>query len=309
MPWRETADPYRILVSEVMLQQTRAATVIPYYQRWLDRFPDVYALAGAHVDDVLKQWEGLGYYSRARNLQRAAQMVRENHDGCLPRGYAALHDLPGVGAYTAAAVASIAFNAPHAAVDGNVKRVLSRIFDRPAPRGAELQAAADRLLDPARPGDFNQAMMELGATVCTPRHPACAACPVRSSCGAYRNHTTHLRPAARMNAPLPEETVLTLVACSRGDVLVVQRPAGRLLGGLWEFPEIARPARHAYAGQVTHTFTHKRITYRVFTSTKRVRVHARERSLPVWCPLSELDRLAFSSAQRKVWKLALPFFG
>src|SRR5687768_11997552 len=151
-----------------MLQQTRVETVIPYYQRWLERFPDVHTLAAAPVDDVLKQWEGLGYYSRARNLQRAAQMVREQHNGVLPEDYEKLYDLPGIGAYTAAAVSSIAFNAPHAAVDGNVKRVLSRIFDLATASSPQLQTAADRLLDPARPGDFNQAMMELGATVCTP---------------------------------------------------------------------------------------------------------------------------------------------
>ncbi len=296
-----------------MLQQTRVETVIPYYQRWLERFPNVNTLADALIDDVLKQWEGLGYYSRARNLQRAAQMVRERHDGLLPGKYEELYDLPGIGAYTAAAVASIAFGGPHAAVDGNVKRVLSRIFDRATPTSAELQTAADRLLDPARPGDFNQAIMELGATICTPRNTRCAECPVSRSCAAYRNGTVQLRPAPKRKAPLPEETVNTLVALCRGEVLVVQRPATGLLAGLWEFPQIDGPASHAFAGKVSHTFTHKRIIYHVFTSMHRVRPRKREpereRTRPLWLPVEKLEDLALPTAQRKVWKLALPSFG
>jgi A/G-specific adenine glycosylase len=307
LPWRTTSDPYHILVSEIMLQQTRVATVVPYYQRWLERFPDIDTLATAPLDDVLKQWEGLGYYSRARNLQRAAQTVRERHHGSVPATYDQLNLLPGIGAYTAAAVSSIAFDAAHAAVDGNVKRVLARIFDLPAPSLHELQAAADRLLDPTRPGDFNQAMMELGATVCTPRNPSCAGCPVARACAAKRNGTAHLRPAPKKKVTLPEETVNTLVACSRGEVLVVRRPATGLLAGLWEFPEIEDPGDYKYVGQVRHTFTHKRITYRVHTSTKRVRVRSRVRSL--WLRLAKLDDLALPTAQRKVAKLALPSFG
>jgi A/G-specific adenine glycosylase len=233
--------------------------------------------------------------------------VREQHNGVLPEDYEKLYDLPGIGAYTAAAVSSIAFNAPHAAVDGNVKRVLSRIFDLATASSAQLQTAADRLLDPARPGDFNQAMMELGATVCTPRNPHCAQCPVSSACAAYRNGTVHIRPAPKKKAPLPEETVNTLVACNRGEVLIVQRPSTGLLAGLWEFPEIDDPGNHTYAGQLTHTFTHKRITYRVFTTHKRVRVRVRER--PSWVPTAKLKDLALPTAQRNVWKLALPSFG
>ena len=290
-----------------MLQQTRVETVIPYYQRWLERFPDLDTLAAAPVDDVLKQWEGLGYYSRARNLQRAAQMVRERHSGSLPDNYEQLYNLPGIGAYTAAALSSIAFDAPHAAVDGNVKRVLTRILDRVSPTTAELQAAADRLLDPQRPGDFNQAMMDLGATICTPRSPRCAVCPVSRFCAANRNGTVHLRPAPNRKQPLPEETVNTLVACNRGEVLVTQRPSTGLLAGLWEFPELENPGNHVYSGQVRHTFTHKRITYRVFTTTKRVRVEVRLRSF--WCPRNRLNDLALPAAQRKLWKLALPSLG
>jgi A/G-specific adenine glycosylase len=310
LPWRATSDPYRILVSEFMLQQTRVETVKPYYDRWLQRFPDLHALADAPEQDVLKSWEGLGYYSRARNLQRAAQMVREQHDGELPADYERLRALPGVGPYTAAAVASIAFAAPHAAVDGNVKRVLCRLLDLPSPLTAELQRYADRLLDARHPGEFNQGMMELGATVCTPRQPACAACPVRRLCRAHRNGTVPLRPAHRRKAPLPEETVHTLVAFHAGKITVVQRPSQGLLAGLWEFPEVTDTANYEYLGDVTHTFTHKRVTYRVyFTTTRvrvRVRVRARVRDRARQLPPSQLQHLPMPAAQRRILHLALP---
>jgi A/G-specific adenine glycosylase len=309
LPWRQTSDPYCILVSEVMLQQTRVDTVIPYYERWIARFPDVHALATAHADDVLKMWEGLGYYSRARNLQRAAQMVRERYHGSVPATYDQLNELPGIGAYTAAAVSSIAFDAAHAAVDGNVKRVLARIFDLSAPLLTELQAAADKLLDHDRPGDFNQAMMELGATVCTPRKPACAECPVARSCTAFRKGTVHLRPARKKKALLPEEHVNTLVALHAGEMLVVKRPARGLLAGLWEFPEIENTQRYDYVGSVPHTFTHKRIIYRVYTTQTRARARGRDRQRQFWLPTAKLADLAFSTAQRKLLKLALPSFG
>ena len=285
-----------------MLQQTRVETVKPYYERWLQRFPDLHALADAHEQDVLKSWEGLGYYSRARNLQRAAQMVRERHDGELPADYQRLRALPGVGPYTAAAVASIAFAAPHAAVDGNVKRVLCRLLDLPSPSTAELQRYADRLLDTHHPGEFNQAVMELGATICTPRQPACAACPVRRLCRAHRNGTVLLRPAARRKMPLPEETVNTLVAFHDGRVTVVQRPVHGLLAGLWEFPEVTDTADYEYLGAVTHSFTHKRITYRVYFTTTRVRVRVRALQLPP----SQLQDLPMPAAQHRILDLALP---
>lgn len=292
-----------------MLQQTRVETVKPYYDRWLQRFPDLHALADAHEQDVLKSWEGLGYYSRARNLQRAAQLVRERHNGELPRDYQQLKALPGVGPYTAAAVASIAFAAPHAAVDGNVKRVLCRVLDLASPSVAELQRYADRLLDTRHPGEFNQAVMELGATVCTPRQPACAACPVRRLCRAHRNGTVPLRPATRSKAPLPEETVNTLVAFHHGKVTVVRRPAQGLLAGLWEFPEVMDTTDYEYRGDVTHSFTHKRITYRVYFTTTHVHVRerVRERARVRQLPPSQLQHLAMPAAQHRILDLALPF--
>src|ERR1700681_953219 len=187
MPWSRNKDSYRIWLSEIMLQQTRVAAVIPYYERFLERFPDVNALAAAPQEEVLRLWSGLGYYSRARNLQRAAQQIVAKHGGVLPRVAAAALELPGIGRYTAAAILSIAYGAKHAVLDGNVARVLARLFAvrgdlRDARRWQGLQKQADALLDPKSPGDWNQAMMELGATLCTPRAPQCLLCPIAQFC-------------------------------------------------------------------------------------------------------------------------------
>ncbi|HBD99516.1 MAG TPA: A/G-specific adenine glycosylase, partial [Gemmatimonadetes bacterium] len=200
LPWRGCSDPYRILVSEVMLQQTRVQTVLAYYDAWLERFPDVEALADAETDEVLKAWEGLGYYRRARNLHGAARLIRERPDGGFPDTYARLRSLPGVGDYTAGAVASMAFGEAVPAVDGNVRRVLSRLFDEAKPPASWLRWKASELLDAERPGDWNQALMELGATLCSPRSPRCGACPVVEWCASHRAGTQEQRPAASVKA-------------------------------------------------------------------------------------------------------------
>ena len=286
LPWRSSSDPYAILVSEIMAQQTRVETVIPYYRRWLDRFPTVEALALAPEDDVLKAWEGLGYYSRARNLHRAARVLRESHDGKLPDTASALRDLPGIGPYTAGAVASIAFSRAEPAVDGNVRRVYARLFDEPAPSPKQVTRWAADVVDPRRPGDFNQSLMELGATVCTPRGPSCEVCPVATWCRARTAGTVELRPLPRQRAAVRREVrdVAVLVRDAlTPEVLMWRRPAKGLLAGLWEFPsrlisditepgdwvgEIVRerglalpPARTALP-DVAHLFTHLQVTYR-----------------------------------------------
>src|SRR6185369_3543428 len=191
LPWRDVGDPYRTWISEIMLQQTQVDTVIPYYQRWLERFPTVQALAESPLNDVLALWEGLGYYSRARNLHRAAQQVAAERGGALPQTVDELLALPGIGRYTAGAIASIAFGVDAPVLDGNVKRVLARVFDIQtdvkSPAGArELWALAASLVPSGRAGDYNQALMDLGATLCTPRAPACDICPVRELCAARR---------------------------------------------------------------------------------------------------------------------------
>ena len=182
LPWRAQPEPYGVWISEVMLQQTRVDAVLPYYRAWMERFPDLATLAGAGVDDVLRAWEGLGYYARARNLHRAALMVRDRFGGELPASAAGLRELPRVGEYTAGAVASIAYGEVVSAVDGNVRRVMARLFDEREPTTSWLRERAGALVDPERPGDFNQALMDLGATVCTARAPVCGVCPLAPDC-------------------------------------------------------------------------------------------------------------------------------
>jgi len=238
LPWRGEPDPYRILVSEVMLQQTRVETVLSYYEAWLDRFPDLESLASAELDEVLEAWEGLGYYRRARNLHRAARVVRERADGSLPSGFTALRELPGVGEYTAGAVASIAFGERTPAVDGNVRRVLSRLHDVPEPKPAWLRDIAGELVDPERPGDWNQALMELGATVCTPRGPTCGRCPLAEWCRARAAGTQEERPVAVSRKPPSRAVFAVAVMHDGGRVLLARRPEGGLLGGMWALPEV-----------------------------------------------------------------------
>ena len=237
LPWRRDTDPYRVLVSEIMLQQTRVETVKGYYGPWLERFPTLGALADAEEDDVLKAWEGLGYYRRARSLHRAARVVREEHGGVLPRCADALRGLPGVGEYTSGAVASIAFGEPVPAVDGNVRRVLSRLYDVAEPAAYWLRDTAAAWVDDVRPGDWNQALMELGATICTPRSPKCGGCPVAEWCGARAAGTVDERPAPTTKRAVPTADIALAVLHADGRVLLEKRPAGGLLGGMWAFPE------------------------------------------------------------------------
>lgn len=235
LPWRRDRDPYRVLVSEIMLQQTRVETVLGYYDPWLERFPTAEALAEAEEDEVMKAWEGLGYYRRARNLHRAARAVRERDH--FPSSVRGLRELPGVGEYTAGAVASIAFGVVTPAVDGNVRRVLSRLHDEPDPKPAWLRERATALVHPERPGDWNQALMELGATVCTPRNPSCSECPLEEWCAARAAGTQDERPAPPGRQEVPEATFALAVLEREGRVLVQRRPVDGLLGGLWAFPE------------------------------------------------------------------------
>ncbi|MGH7448618.1 MAG: A/G-specific adenine glycosylase, partial [Longimicrobiales bacterium] len=285
LPWRSTRDPYAIWVSEVMAQQTRVETVVPYYERWLSRFPDVDALADAPLDDVLKAWEGLGYYDRARNLHAAARVLRERHECVVPDSYEALRALPGIGEYTAGAVSSIAFGVPRAAIDGNVRRVLARVLDQPAPLRPMLRDIAGSLVPADRPGDFNQALMELGAVVCTPKAPRCERCPISQQCGAHTAGTQDDRPRSAPRKRIPTVDLATAVLRDeRRRLLIVRRPARGLLAGMWSFParELssgADPSVRAleagceYAdvrgapraiGVIVHVFSHRRERYHCF---------------------------------------------
>ncbi|RME51184.1 MAG: A/G-specific adenine glycosylase [Deltaproteobacteria bacterium] len=244
LPWRRTDDPYAIWISEVMLQQTRVETVLPYYRAFLACFPTVMALAGASEEAVLKAWEGLGYYSRARNLHRAARRIVAEHGGRLPSDPEVLRKLPGFGPYTTAAVASLAFGIDLAAVDGNVRRVIARLYaverdPRKIPR--RIEAYATELLPPGRGGIFNAAMMELGALLCTPRRPQCGRCPLEARCQARGKGNPTRYPVRERRPQRPHRRYVAGVVARQGCLLVGRRPSEGLLGGLWEFPAMELP--------------------------------------------------------------------
>ena len=332
LPWRRTRDPYAVWISEAMLQQTRVETVIPYYERFLERFPDVASLATAELDEVLGAWQGLGYYSRARHLRDAARTVMERHGGRLPGDAAALRELPGVGRYTAGAVASIAFDRPEPAVDGNAARVLARLRgireDVKRPAGMRrLWAEAAALARGPCPGDWNQALMELGATVCTPRAPRCPECPLRRTCDAYRaGDAARLPRMARRPAPRALEAVAALLV-RRGRALAVRRPPRGLLGGLWELPGGDLGAREGPArglrralrervglaaaglrrvGAVEHAFSHRRLRLHVYRSADvagRVRLDGFDAHR--WLSPSRLAELPHGAPTAKALRLVL----
>jgi len=241
LPWRLHPDPYAVWVSEIMLQQTRVATVIPYFERWLELFPTIRALADAPEQSVLSAWEGLGYYSRARNLHKAAKIVVAEFGGEIPREVPRLRQLPGIGRYTAAAIASIAFNQDVATLDGNLRRVFSRVFDvsQPAdsPAGEEiLWALAEQHLPKGRAADYNQALMDLGAAICLPKNPQCLLCPLSELCQARALGIQEQRPVLKPRPVVPHKLKAAAVLIWDGCALLSQRPAKGLLGGMWEFP-------------------------------------------------------------------------
>jgi A/G-specific adenine glycosylase len=240
LPWRRSRDPYAIWVSEIMLQQTQVKTVIPYYDRWLTQFPTIAALAAADQQTVLKVWQGLGYYARARNLHRAAQEIVQQYGGRFPTELAEVVKLPGIGQTTAGGILSAAFNQPVPILDGNVKRVLSRLLALETPPNRAIKLLWDKsaqLLDPEQPRDFNQALMDLGATLCTPRNPACLLCPWRSHCRAYALNRQHELPMTESRSPLPRKSIgVAVIWNDQRQILIDRRRQDGLLGGLWEFP-------------------------------------------------------------------------
>jgi A/G-specific adenine glycosylase len=305
LPWRRTSDPYRIWLSEIMLQQTRAQAVVPYYHKFLDRFPTVETLAAASVDEVLACWSGLGYYSRARNLRLGAQQIVAA--GEFPRDHASLLELAGVGEYTAAAVASIAFGLPHAVLDGNVMRVLTRLLNEAGEISSalirlRLKTVAHELLDRENPGRFNQAMMELGATVCVPRSPQCAACPLVAVCHGHRLGTASGLPV-KLRKKEPVEIAGTLVMIAgNGCVVLWRRPRGPgRMAEFWELPEpeqLPNLRRGKAIGTFRHTITHHHYTFRVITGAIP--------SLPKGfrrVELSRLRELPLSTVARKALRL------
>jgi A/G-specific adenine glycosylase len=328
LPWRRTQDPYAIWVAEIMLQQTRVETVLDYYGRFLDRFPTIEALASAALDDVLKAWEGLGYYARARNLHAAARWLVKELNGQLPESDEALLHLPGVGRYTAAAIASIAFGQNAIALDGNLGRVLCRIFaiddDPGRPKTQrQLERLALAMVPAGRAGDFNQALMDLGATTCTPTNPRCLICPLMNVCLAQKEGIQNELPirATRTNRPHRDVTA-GVIWNQNNQFLITQRPLDGMLGGLWEFPGGKRRPGEALPAclhreiqeelgirieidellcTVDHAFTHFHMTLYAFschwlTGTPQclgcIKLN--------WVSLDQLDAFAFPVADQKI---------
>jgi A/G-specific adenine glycosylase len=306
LPWRNTRDPYAIWVSEIMLQQTRAQAVIPYYRRFLERFPTVEALASAAEDDVLALWSGLGYYSRARNLRLAARHIAA---AGFPRDYAAIRALPGIGDYTAAAVGSIAFDLPYAVLDGNVLRVVARATNDPGDISAgrtreRFREIAQQWLDPREPGHFNQALMELGATVCLPRNPLCLVCPLAASCRARLAGTAGQLPVKlRKTEPVRLSGTL-LVVCHRGRILLRQRAAVvSRMAGFWDLPapeDLPAARLGAHIGAIKHTITHHHYTLEV----RRATASLPDRDGFRWFKIAQLVEIPFSTTARKALHLA-----
>jgi A/G-specific adenine glycosylase len=290
LPWRASRDPYRVWLSEIMLQQTRVAAVIEHYHEFLRRFPTVQKLAAVREASVLAAWSGLGYYRRARMLHAAAKVVVCEHGGRFPSTEEGLRALPGIGRYTSAAIASIAFEQPVAVVDGNVERVLQRIAGKQL-AGEELWAAANGLLEKKRPGDFNQAMMELGAVVCTPRAPQCLTCPVVEMCA-----TRGELPAVSVAAKQKKREVHYALCCRNGDVLLVQR--GRdasLMAGMWELPEVAGANGSATPSlTVRHSITVTDYTVRVWENAEPTDIDGK------WISRARLGKMALTGLARKI---------
>jgi A/G-specific adenine glycosylase len=330
LPWRQNPTPYRVWLSEVMLQQTQITTVIPYFLRFTEQFPTVFDLAAADQDRVLKLWEGLGYYSRARNMHKAAQIVASQYHGKFPNSAADLQTLPGIGRYTAGAIASIAFGEPVPVLDGNVMRVFARLFDLAdditlAETKDRLWKIGETLVPTDHPGDYNQALMELGQKVCKPRNPFCKACPVRDYCAAYQAGVQEERPVKSPKSAIPHYDVTAgLVRNSQGQLLIAKRPDDKLLGGLWEFPGGKQENGETLAAclerelieelgiqvqvgdffvKVRHAFTHFKITLHVF-ECDLLPDGGEPQALGCadwrWVSENELEHYAFGAADRQV---------
>ena len=325
LPWRRTSEPYLVWVSEVMLQQTTVRSATPYYEAFVARFPTVAALAQAPEEEVLAAWSGLGYYHRARNLQRGARHLLDHHAGLFPRTLEAALAVPGVGLYTASAVLSIARGVPLPVVDGNVRRVLGRLFALRGPewtKDAPYYNRAQEILDADHPGEWNQGLMELGATLCTPRQPACPACPVRDFCAARALGLQEALPEARARRATVEVTVAAAYVEREGRVLLVRRREGALMGRFWEVPQTSLASRGrddlerelrethglevvagALLGQARHAITFRRIRAEAYAARLR-REPVADPDRFTWAGPDDLAPLPMSSLTRKIIRAA-----
>jgi A/G-specific adenine glycosylase len=324
LPWRDHPDPYAVWVSEIMLQQTRVETVIPYFEKWMRLFPTVGDLANASEQEVLNAWEGLGYYSRARNLYKAAKIVAEKHNGELPRNLDDLRALPGIGRYTVGAIASMVFGMDEPTLDGNLRRVFARLFDvtepADAPAGEKtLWALAAGHLPEGKAGDYNQALMDLGAMICTPKNPRCLICPLMKICVARENGTQEQRPVLKPKRAVPHYIHAAGIVSRIGNptrVLLAKRPSDGLLGGMWEFPngrvsgdpakELTKTLKTGYRlkvkrkealGLVKHSYTHFKVTVYVFRC--ELLEISKDKNLK-WVRVGELENYPMGKVDRQI---------
>jgi A/G-specific adenine glycosylase len=324
LPWRDHPDSYAIWVSEIMLQQTRVETVIPYFEKWMRLFPDVGTLANADGQEVLNAWEGLGYYSRARNLHKAAKITVEKFKGQLPRDLAALRSLPGIGRYTVGAIASMAFGMDEPTLDGNLRRVFARLFDvvefADSPAGEKiLWELAAQYLPKGEAGDYNQSLMDLGATICLPKNPRCLLCPLMDICEACKKGTQELRPVLKPKKAIPHYIHSAAVILRRGRVLLAQRLPDGLLGGMWEFPNgriednsskaMNKALNDVYGlrvkmkdeiGIIKHAYTHFKVTVHAFHC--ELVINPKKESLK-WVKVIELNDYPMGKVDRQIAKL------
>lgn len=328
LPWRvapsdllqgETPQPYRVWLSEIMLQQTTVEAVKSYFEKFTQKWPDIFALAKAEQEDIMKAWAGLGYYSRARNLKACADTLVTKYHGIFPQTAEELKKLPGIGDYTSAAIAAIAFNQPVAVVDGNVERVVSRIFtiDTPLPKAKiEIKAYTQKITPKNRPGDFAQAMMDLGASICTPRDPSCMICPIETCCSAKKQGKAELYPVKAPKIPRPERNGIAFVICNKNnDVYLEKRHASGLLGGMTQIPNyFSADETHTLAnapfsadwqfmGQAHHVFTHFSLTLDVYLAKNIEKLNIGN---GWWCPTNRLAEEALPTAMKKAISVALP---
>lgn len=330
LPWRGHPSAYAVWVSEIMLQQTRVETVIPYFEKWMHLFPDVERLARASEQEVLNAWEGLGYYSRARNLHKAAKIVADRYGGEMPRDLGELRKLPGIGRYTLGAIASIAYGLDVSALDGNIKRVYARIFDIDlpvdAPKGEKLLwELADQNLPEGYAGDYNQALMDLGATICIPKNPRCLICPLMKLCRARQHGTQNQRPVLTPKKEVPHYVHAAAVIVERGRVLLAKRPSQGLLGGMWEFPNgrvegdpaggLSKALKTGYGlklkgkmtgrnaaalGIVHHGYSHFSVEVHAFPAELLSRPEGTNLK---WVPLKQLDQYPMGKIDRQIAKM------
>jgi A/G-specific adenine glycosylase len=322
LPWRNHPDPYAIWVSEIMLQQTQVATVIPYFERWMNRFPDIPALARATEGEVLRMWEGLGYYARARNLHKAARMVMENYAGILPPSMGELKKLPGVGRYTAAAIASMAFGQDEATLDGNIKRVLSRVFKISEPVNTThgekiLWGIVNDHLPAGRAGDYNQALMDIGALICLPIKPDCLGCPLKRICEAKKKGLQEKLPVVKNKLIVPSVVKSAIVVVKKRNVLLLHRKSTGLLGGMWEFPSVEvdkdlekelivfmnsqhmlKVFKKSHLLTIRHAYSHFKLTEHAFLCT--LKSESKLQPGFKWIPLKELSNFPMGKVDRQI---------